>query len=63
MEALACCDGLIMAQQSGAQKVWSETDCQELMRLWTAGENQRSSVVTILREVRELSMTFQAFKF
>ena len=33
------------------------------MRLWNEGINQRSAVVSVLREVRDLSLCFQAFKF
>lgn len=55
MEALACRDGLLLAQQAGVEHVWLEFDCQELPKLWSAGENQRSSVMTITREIRELS--------
>jgi ribonuclease HI len=63
MEALACRDGLTLALQAGFQKVWLETDCQEVVKLWQAGVNQRSSVVSIIREIRELSTLFQDFKF
>ena len=52
MEALACRDGLVLAQQAGALKVWLESDCQESVHLWNAGENQRSHVATLLREIR-----------
>lgn len=62
-EALACRDGLIMARQYGARKVWLETDCQEVVRLWQAGANQRSSIITILNEIAELSNYFHEFKF
>jgi hypothetical protein len=55
MEALACRDGLVLTQQVGVQRVWLETDCQELLKLWSVGEKQRSSVVTIMKEIRELS--------
>jgi hypothetical protein len=55
MEALACRDGLVLTQQVGVQRVWLETDCQEHLKLWSVGERQRSSVVTIRKEIRELS--------
>ena len=55
MEALACRDGLALAQQFGMQQVTMETDCQELVTLWPAEEHQRSSVLAVLREIRELS--------
>ena len=63
MEALACSDGLVLAQQTGVQKLWLETDCKELVNLWNAGDNQRSTVAELLGEIRELSMGFQDFKF
>jgi len=37
------------------QQVTMETDCQELVTLWPAEEHQRSSVLAVLREIRELS--------
>lgn len=63
MEALACRDGPVLENQMGVQKVWLETDCQELLKLWNAGDSQRSGVVTIMREIQELSSVFQDFKF
>jgi ribonuclease HI len=63
MEALAYRDGLALALQAGIQKVWLETDCQEVVKLWQAVVNQRSSVVLIIKEIRELSTLFQYFKF
>jgi hypothetical protein len=61
MEALDCRDGVVLAQQFGMQQVTMETDCQELVTLWHAGEHQRSSVPAVLREIRELSFLFQNF--
>ncbi|CAD6236843.1 unnamed protein product [Miscanthus lutarioriparius] len=63
MEALACRDGLAMALQLGIQKVWLESDCQEVVRLWQVRDQQRSSVMSILKEIKELSTLFQEFKF
>ena len=63
MEATACRDGLVMALQLGVQKIWLETDCQQVVQLWQAGTNQRSTIVTILQEIRELSFLFLDFKF
>lgn len=62
-EALAARDGLAMARQCGVRKAWLETDCQELINLWNAGDAQHSSVLPILREIRDLSSTLQEFKF
>jgi len=53
----------VLAQQVGVQRVWLKTDCQELLKLWSVGEKQRSSVVTIMKEIRELSSLFYGFKF
>lgn len=63
MEAVACRDGLRLAQQIGVQRIWLESDCQELLKLWNAGETQRSSVMTIIKEIQELSSLFLDFKF
>jgi hypothetical protein len=63
MEALTCCDGLALVLHAGFQKVWLKIDCQEVVKLWQAGMNQRSSVVLIIKEIRELSNLFQEFKF
>ena len=46
MEALACRDGLSLAVKSGATSVLLETDCQELVRLWSMKDEQRSSVIS-----------------
>lgn len=62
-EAMACRDGLLMASRLGVQKVWIETDCQEVVRLWQAGGNQRSTIMAILKEIQELRSSFQGFKF
>ena len=45
MEALACRDGLSLAVKSGATSELLETDCQELVRLWSMKDEQRSSVM------------------
>jgi hypothetical protein len=63
MESMACRDGLLMARQVGAQRVWLETDSQEPVKLWRAGDNDRSSIMPILGEIRELSLVFQEFIF
>jgi ribonuclease HI len=63
MEALACRDGLLMARQVHAQRVWLETDCQELLKLWRTWDNQWSSVMPILTEIRDLSLLFHNFNF
>ena len=63
VEALACRDGLRLAIQFGARRVWLESDCQQLIQLWQAGSNQRSTIATVLQEIRELSLVFLEFNF
>jgi ribonuclease HI len=36
MEAMACLDGLNLAFQLWVQRLWLETDCQEVIKLWMA---------------------------
>jgi hypothetical protein len=63
MEALACRDGVILAKKKGATRVLLETDCQELVRLWSMKDEERSSVTTILREIQELCNSLVKFLF
>lgn len=62
MEAIACRDGLALAIQSGARKIWLETDCQQLVQLWQSGSYQRSSIAPYLQEMLEQSLVFLDFK-
>jgi len=55
MEALVCRDGLRMAMQYGQQRILLETDCFELVRLWTRKENQQSTIGPILQEIEDLN--------
>jgi hypothetical protein len=52
-----------MVLQVGIHNIWLEIDCQEVMELWQTCMNHRSSIVTILEEIRDLSTHFQGFKF
>ena len=61
MEALACRDGLILAKNYGATRVVLETDCYDLVRLWSLKDEQRSSVTPILRELQELCNSLVSF--
>lgn len=61
MEASACRDGLILARKHGATRVVFETDCQELVRLWSLKDEQRSSITAILREIQELCNSLVSF--
>ncbi|TVU21065.1 hypothetical protein EJB05_30677, partial [Eragrostis curvula] len=54
-EALACRDGAVLARQARAWKVYMETDCQELITMWDAGSAQHSSIMSVLREIKEIS--------
>jgi ribonuclease HI len=58
MEALALQDGVALVQGVGAHNLWMETDCQELVKLWEAGDKQRSSIFAVLNEIREMSASF-----
>ena len=58
MEAYACKEGLEFAGQCGVQRVHLETDCLELVRLWKLEERQRSMIMPVLEEVKELSRFF-----
>ena len=55
MEALAFRDAVILAKQRGATRVVFETDCQNLIHLWTMEDEQRSMIATILMEIHDLS--------
>ena len=61
MEALACRDGVALAADLGVQKLKIETDSQELVNLWKMGDNQRSCIAPIIREIRDRSAVFLAF--
>jgi ribonuclease HI len=63
MEALACRDGIKMAEIAGYQHVQLETDCLELVQLWKVKESQRSIVRPVLEEIYTLSRVFQEFSF
>jgi len=61
MEAFACKEGLEFARQCGVQRVHLETDCLELVRLCEMEGVQRSMIMPVLHEVKELSSSFQGF--
>lgn len=61
MEALACRDGLRLAQQQGVQKVILETDCLEVVNLWKKKEEQRSIADPVLKEIDGLRLAFHDF--
>ena len=52
MEAMACRDGLVVARQLGLWKVWLESDCQELIKLWHKGDKQRSNILPIVSAIK-----------
>lgn len=61
MEAVACKEGLKFARQCGVQKVHLETGCLEFVRLWKLEGMQRSMIMPILQEVKDISLSFQGF--
>jgi len=61
MEALACRDGMLLTKERAVMKLMLETDNQELVSLWARGDNQRSCLAPILREIREISSCFLDF--
>jgi ribonuclease HI len=61
MEALACRDGVQFTREQGVPRVPMETDCQELANMWARGGNQRSHVAPIIRDIIELSSSFNDF--
>jgi hypothetical protein len=63
MEALACRDGIQMAQQLRITKLCLETDCLELINLWKAPDTQRSAVGLIIHNIRHISRSFIEFTF
>lgn len=58
---MACRDGLARSVQLGVQQLCLETDCQEFVQLWRAGDNQRSRVATIIKEMKEMSSGLHNF--
>jgi ribonuclease HI len=61
MEALACKEGLEFARQCGVQRVHLETDCLELVRLWKMEGLQRSMIMPVLQDMKEISLAFHDF--
>ena len=54
-------EGAIFAQLRGFSHVVIETDCLEVVNLWSSRGNCRSVAATILEEVEELSSFFLSF--
>jgi ribonuclease HI len=63
MEALACRDGIQMAQELRITKLCFETDCLKLINLWKALDMQRSAVSLIIHDIRCISRSFSEFTF
>jgi hypothetical protein len=59
MEAIACRDGLNLARRVGVQKVMLETDCLELINLWSKRDTQRSIIDPLLKEIDAIRLAFQ----
>lgn len=47
----------------GISRLWLEMDCMELTKLWDTLDAQRSPIRLILLEAKELSRSFDDFKF
>jgi ribonuclease HI len=61
LEALACRDGVALARSKGVSRLILETDSQEFVKLWKDSTTQRSRIVSIIRETREISLCFADF--
>lgn len=62
MEVEAIRDGVRMATERGFHKVVVETDAQAIVKLREIGDFERTEIVGVLLEIRELSAHFQSFK-
>ncbi|KAM0897217.1 hypothetical protein ACQ4PT_022674 [Festuca glaucescens] len=62
-EALACRDGLILAQHLQAANVHLETDCEVLIELWKTRKKNRAAIWPVLNEIQELMGYFSSFSF
>jgi hypothetical protein len=58
---MACRDGLLYAKERGVQKLKMETDCQILVYLWSERANQKSKIVSLLHQMKDLNRSFKAF--
>ena len=61
-EALALRDGVIFASLRGFSHVIMETDCLEVVNLWTSRHSNRSAVAPLLVEIGELAANFTSFR-
>jgi hypothetical protein len=61
IEALALRDAVVFASEKNYPRVFFEVDCSELVRIWGAGQRDRSVISPILDDIRELSVYFQFF--
>lgn len=52
---------MVFAKKIGATRVYFETDCQNLIHLWTMRDEQRSSIALILREIHDLCSSLVNF--
>jgi hypothetical protein len=60
-EVLALHDGVIFAKLRGLSHVVMETDCLEVVNLWSSRHIDRSIVAPILDEIGELVSSFVSF--
>lgn len=61
-ETIACRDGLRYALKRGIRNLKMETDCQILVSLWKGRANQKSEVDSLLKEMEDLTRSFEAFE-
>jgi ribonuclease HI len=61
MEAIALRDGVRLAVERGYQRVIFETDSLIVVKLCEEEENNRSELMSICQEIRELSRAFSSF--
>jgi hypothetical protein len=51
MEAMACREGLMLARQYGIARIYLETDCLGLVKLWEPLDEQRSAVNPVCMQI------------
>ena len=52
---------MVMAERHGANRLFLETDCLELVVLWENRANNRPAIAPILMEIHERSLRFLDF--
>ncbi|GJN37087.1 hypothetical protein PR202_gb26009 [Eleusine coracana subsp. coracana] len=62
-EALAVRDGMIMAKESGANRIIVESDCAVVLNMMATQERARSAISSIWHDVQELNTCFLSLNF